>query len=926
MAGVTTRDHASSDLDCRNASRRAVTRGAGWNGLDYLEVSDDQTRLDLYFLGPAPEGLTRANVRVSGGRRIPDVRVRDVAVVSSDDPRQDGYVRVTVDRPGDFSTYQICLVETDDRGRATDTPLRGFDPRYSCLDFTFKAGCPSDLDCAPVEGCPPPPDTRVEIDYLARDYERLRQLILDRLSLFVPDWRERHVPDVGVTLVELLAHVGDELSYFQDAVATEAYLATARRRVSVRRHARLVDYPMHEGCNARAWVCLAVDEEVQFDLDDILLIAAARHPGAGPLPWDDFVRLPESSRQVFEPVGSGSVVARPAHNTIRFYTWGDKDCCLVTGATSATLLDAWDDETPDDDTPDDDTPDNDTPDNETPDVETPDYEAPGYEPDDAAPEHETPVNQAPGHAAPGGPDQAVPYRPAGHRGEEAYGSGSPEERKRALDLHVGDVLVLEEVIGPRTGVPADADPARRHAVCLTAVHPTVDPVTRQPVVDVTWADADALPFPLCVSTGGPAPDCEPLHDVSVARGNVLLVDHGLTRDEPLGEVPVRSTEQKCGDACHPAQVVFAPGRFRPHLTAAPITMAAPVPPCPARDALRQDPRQARPQLAVDQVLVEAGLEPEPGVGHRWTPVGDLLGSSARDRHVVVEVDESGRGRLRFGDGENGRLPEARSRFHATYRVGNGPEGNVGPGAINGLVTRGTAIDGLAVRVRNPLAAAGGVAPEHVDEIRLLAPHAFRRVLARAITPADYAAIVERDFPQVQRASAVARFTGSHTEMLIAVDQRGTSEADPELLDRIARHLERYRRIGHDVVVAGARAVPLDLQVVVCVDPAYVSAPVAAAVRAALGARRNADSSLGLFHPNRLTFGSGVHVSDVVAAVQRLDGVENVVVRALHRLFEGPAGELEQGVLTLGPLEIARLDNDPSLPEHGVLTIELRGGR
>ena len=50
-----------------------------------------------------------------------------------------------------------------------------------------------------------------------------------------------------VALVELLAYAGDQLSYYQDAVATEAYLGTARRRVSVRRHARLVDYPMHDG-------------------------------------------------------------------------------------------------------------------------------------------------------------------------------------------------------------------------------------------------------------------------------------------------------------------------------------------------------------------------------------------------------------------------------------------------------------------------------------------------------------------------------------------------------------------------------------------------------------------------------------------------------------------------------------------------------
>ena len=78
--------------------------------------------------------------------------------------------------------------------------------------------------------------------------------MLDRLAVTLPAWTERHAPDIWITLVELLAYIGDDLSYYQDAVATEAYLKTARRRVSVRRHARLVDYRLHDGCNARAWV------------------------------------------------------------------------------------------------------------------------------------------------------------------------------------------------------------------------------------------------------------------------------------------------------------------------------------------------------------------------------------------------------------------------------------------------------------------------------------------------------------------------------------------------------------------------------------------------------------------------------------------------------------------------------------------------
>ena len=78
----------------------------------------------------------------------------------------------------------------------------------------------------------------------------------------MPGWKERHAPDLGVTLVEMLAYAGDQLSYYQDAVATEAYLTTARQRASVRRHSRLVDYAMHDGASARTWLVFNSAEDV----------------------------------------------------------------------------------------------------------------------------------------------------------------------------------------------------------------------------------------------------------------------------------------------------------------------------------------------------------------------------------------------------------------------------------------------------------------------------------------------------------------------------------------------------------------------------------------------------------------------------------------------------------------------------------------
>ena len=58
---------------------------------------------------------------------------------------------------------------------------------------------------------------------------------------------------------------------------------------------------------------------------------------------------------------------------------------------------------------------------------------------------------------------------------ENFAAESPHPA-RALQLKPGDVLIFEEVLGPRTGLAADADPTRRHAVRLTRVTPGEDPV------------------------------------------------------------------------------------------------------------------------------------------------------------------------------------------------------------------------------------------------------------------------------------------------------------------------------------------------------------------------------------------------------------------------------------------------------------------
>src|SRR2546430_7198710 len=98
------------------------------------------------------------------------------------------------------------------------------------------------------------------------------------------------------------------------------------------------------------------------------------------------------------------------------------------------------------------------------------------------------------------------------------------------DLEVGDALLFEEVLGPQTGQPGDADPSHRHVVRLTSVSSKLtDPLNNQPITEIAWALEDALPFSLCVSNvTDEAHGSTYLADIGIARGNLVLVDHGGT--------------------------------------------------------------------------------------------------------------------------------------------------------------------------------------------------------------------------------------------------------------------------------------------------------------------------------------------------------------------------------------------------------------
>src|SRR5438105_255826 len=80
------------------------------------------------------------------------------------------------------------------------------------------------------------------IDYTARDYTGFRDAMLAHAAQVFPEWTGRNAADFGVVMVELMAYLGDILSYYQEAAAREAFLSTATRRESIMELARLLGY------------------------------------------------------------------------------------------------------------------------------------------------------------------------------------------------------------------------------------------------------------------------------------------------------------------------------------------------------------------------------------------------------------------------------------------------------------------------------------------------------------------------------------------------------------------------------------------------------------------------------------------------------------------------------------------------------------
>jgi hypothetical protein len=477
-----------------------------------------------------------------------------------------------------------------------------------------------------------------------------------------------------------------------------------------------------------------------------------------------------------------------------------------------------------------------------------------------------------------------------------------------LGLADGTALLIDT----RALVTADA-PLREivHVVAPAPEDEAVDPLFGDNVTRVRWSAAEALKYDHDLTRD------DVTHDSRTGIvGNLVPATQGLRGAEffAIDEVPPSMGPMPLAIVREGPPGADAPPRYLFTLRDAPLAYLAAA-------------------TADDAPLPEIELLQQSVPAQRWTWKRRLLDARPSERAFTTEpfrmlrvtealnpnpsheYDGDGGQTIRFGGGDFGETPAAKTVFKVAYRTGGGSRGNVAADAI----ARVDSPSFLSLAVTNPFPAAGGADAESNERVRRLAPQAFRARQYRAVRPDDYSRAAET-LPWVSRGGTVVRWTGSWTTIFTSADPKGSGTTSLEERIELAELLDRYRMAGRDVATPLAIYAALDVGIIVCAAPDAYRGNVEEALRERLLGES------GFFGHDRFTFGTPLYRSALEAEVESAQGVAGVVdVTVRRRAFQQTPVSMPE-IVQPGPHEILRLDDDPSLPENGSLTLTVRGGK
>lgn len=872
---------AGAPLDCPSP-----TLHPGLVGVRRVDVTDQPPSLTVVLvpsdaLVQAPWLLDARAYALTGGARMhPHITRVDPVPGRSDE------VLLTLDMAGDFSVYTLTIAGP------------GVDPFFGGARFRFRLGCEGDFDCRP--GLPPgapAPRSEVAIDYLAKDYASFRQALLDFVPTRLPGWTERSEADVGMMLLELLAATGDTLSYVQDRVANEAYLATATQRRSVQGHLDLVGYQMDEGAAAYAWLAFQVNAEHR--LPARFQVATSPQPG--------------ETDAIFETLAPA--LLQPEQNSLQIYDWGNRlagtsGCCLPAGSTSTYLV------------------------GDLQTLQTGSRLL--FRTMDGRASDLVTISQPP----------TIARAQGGH----GYGyAGTPAVTQirwsaaQALrhDYCIDDTVVLGNLVlavHGRTVTDTPSIPGMESLVPSedAVVVPPTGPAGTQFRIDAFGFAAEEK-IAQVVTPPGQKPSGAVILEQTETGGVSGVPIESAASVPGVWQVDFAGTSSAA--TAHARWMVgrIAAGsrpRLRIPLAQGPLAwvdtevIALAGTSAPASSAISGYRPRSLPQ-------VELKVNGAP-----WQVVRTLLQSGAGDDVYRLETSDDGDSTLVFGQGGEpsagqeafGRRPPDGAKLEIKYRIGGGSAGNVGADTLTAAL--GMTDPSWFRSVTNPIAAAGGREPETRDHAIRLGPSLIENRLV-AVTSQDYkdianAFVDESGAKPIARTDSTYAWTGSWLTVKLTTETASGADLDPRSEATLLTYLENRRLAGYDLEVTRATYAPLQLDVDACALPGHLATDVKRNLEQALGAGVLRDGSPAVFNPINFTFGQRVDVSRLFAAAMAVPGVRSMTIKRLARLHS-PTPDLEtqlalrNGYLPIGPGLVARMDSDPNFPERGRLTVTVEGG-
>lgn len=253
-------------------------------------------------------------------------------------------------------------------------------------------------------------------------------------------------------------------------------------------------------------------------------------------------------------------------------------------------------------------------------------------------------------------------------------------------------------------------------------------------------------------------------------------------------------------------------------------------------------------------------------GILWREAPDFHGRRPDDRVYVTRIAPDGTTEVRFGDGVSGaRLPSGRNNVSATYRVGGGRRGRLPAATLRTLLDRRPGLR----RVTNPLPAEGGADAERPDEVRDNLPKTVR-TFGRIVSLRDFedAALETR---LAAKARAVRGWDGESQAVFLTVAGDDGVPLGKETVRTLVAELDSRRDPNRRLRVVTHRPLPIRIEATVTPSPDRIAEDVATAAYAALTA---------FLAFERQEFGAALRLSRVYETLQATDGVIGALVTLL----------------------------------------------